>query len=52
LLAIAYNSIRLVLSMVSTAADLPAVRSEIHSLAGWAVATVFLPALHVLLPAG
>jgi competence protein ComEC len=52
LLVVAYNSIRLVLWMVSIAADLPAVRFEIHSLAGWAVATAFLPALHVLLPAG
>ena len=52
LLIVAYDSIRLVLSMVSFAADLPAMRIEIHPPAGLAVALVWLPVMHVFFPAG
>jgi len=52
LLVVAYDSIRLVLSMVSFVADLPAMRIEIHPPQGLAVALVWLPVMHVLLPTG
>jgi competence protein ComEC len=52
LLLIAYHSIRLVLSLVSFAADLPALRAEIPPPGGWLVMIVLLPVLYVVFPAG
>ena len=52
LLVVAYHSIRLVLSLVSVAADLPATRVEIRPPEGLAVAIVLLPVMHVLFPTG
>jgi len=52
LLVIAYNSIRLVLSVVSFAERLPAVRIEIPPQGGLPVALVCLPVIHMLFPAG
>lgn len=52
LLVIAYRSIRVVLSLVSVAAELPGVRADILRPGGMAVATVLLPAVYVVFPAG
>ena len=52
LLLIAYHSIRLVLSLVAFAVDLPAVRTEILPPAGFVVLIALLPVVYVLFPAG
>jgi competence protein ComEC len=52
LLVAAYQSIRLVLSLVSFAADLPGVRSTVVPPQGLAAIIILLPALHLLLPCG
>ena len=52
LLFIAYHSIRLVLSLVSFAADLPAVRAEILPAQGLLVVIALLPVVYAVFPAG
>lgn len=52
LLVAAHASIRLVLAIVSFAADLPGMHRDLHAVHGLAIALVCLPALHVILPAG
>ena len=52
LLLIAYHSIRVVLMMISSAADLPALRAEILPLEGLAVVIAVLPIVQVVLPPG
>jgi len=52
LLVIAYDSIRLVLSLVSFAAELPAVRTEIPPLEGLAIVIALLPVVHAVFPPG
>jgi competence protein ComEC len=52
LLRVAYESVRLVLSLVSFAADLRFVRAGVLAQQGPAVLLLLLPALYILFPAG
>ena len=52
LLVIAYHSIRMVLSLISSAAELPAIRADILPPEGLAVVIAVLPVVHVVFPAG
>lgn len=52
LLGIAYHSIRLVLLLVSLAAELPGVRAEVLPLERLAVVIALLPVMHVVFPRG
>jgi len=51
-LVIAYQSIRAVLALVSTAADMPSLRAEVLPPAGLLVVIALLPILNVVFPAG
>jgi competence protein ComEC len=52
LLLVAYHSIRLVLSLVAFAVELPAVRADVPPLPGPAVLIALLPIVYVVFPAG
>lgn len=52
LLGIAYHSIRLVLSLVSLAAELPGVRAEILPAERLGIVIALLPCVHVVFPRG
>jgi competence protein ComEC len=52
LLLVAYHSIRLVLSLVSLAAGLPALRAEIPPPEGLLLVVALLPVVYVIFPAG
>ena len=52
LLLIAYHSIRVVLMLISSAAELPALRTEILPLEGLAVVIAVLPVVQVVFPPG
>jgi competence protein ComEC len=52
LLLVAYHSIRLTLSLIAFAVELPVVRAEVAPLQGMFVLVALLPIVHVLFPAG